>query len=182
MIQWLWWWISAGWVELGWAELVQTGLGSAAFAVCRINTVLLTHCSIERDILYLCHTHNLMNMVILVLLWSFLEHCLIHLVHLLLFMQTRCTRQRRIIGGSNAFSLWHCYCFECENITAFVASWKGKFREGALGAYIKLPQSNKVWCFQELQNAHTHKHTDKQGLEEGHTVACFITEYETHSI
>lgn len=128
-------WAGPGWSRLGWA--LQPSCLSHK------HCVLLTHCSIEGDISYLCHTHthahtlaNLMNTVISELLRSFLERCLIHLVHLSLFMQTRCTQQRRIIGGSNAFSLWHCYCFECENITAFVASWKGKFRDGAPGAYV----------------------------------------------
>lgn len=135
-----------------WAGLSWSRLGWALQPLClsHKHCVLLAHCSIEGDISYLCHTHNLMNMVISVPLWSFLEHCLIHLVHVLLFMQTRCTQQRHIIGGNNAFALWHCYCFEYEKISAFVASWKGKFRAGALGTYCRLPQRNKVWCFRSI--------------------------------
>lgn len=99
------------------------------------------------------HTHNIMNGVILLLLRSFLEHCLIHLDHLLLFMQTRCTQQRRIMGGSNAFSLWHCYCFECE-IQHFLLP-PGSWSSERVHSVHMLPPHNKVWCYQE----HIHKRT-----------------------
>lgn len=109
------WWFSSGDDGLvlagsSWAGLSPSRLGWALQpgSLSHKHHVLLTHCSIEGDILYLCHTHSLMNMVISVLLWSFLEHCLIHRVHLLNLMQTWRTQQLCIIGGSNAFSLWHC--------------------------------------------------------------------------
>lgn len=161
-------WAGLGWAGPDWAEL-------CSLAVCRINTrPPHAHCSIEGDILYLCHTHNLMNMVISELLLSFSENCLIHLVQLLLFMQTRCSQQRRIIGGSNVFALWRCYSFECENITAFVASWKGEVQRGCTGC-ICYHSITRFDVSRSIHIVYTHRFR-------GRTVKCFITEYETHSI
>lgn len=116
MIQFWWWWISAG---PGWAEPVQTGLKLRSLrCLSHKHCFLLTPCSTEEDISYLCHTHNLMNTVISALLLSLSADSDSSCSPFASRADPVRTQRRRVRGGSDALALWHCYCFECDDVKA----------------------------------------------------------------